>query len=87
MRALRSFFHWLKVEGYTETHILKDLKVPRAQKNLVEILTEDEIKTLLGALDWNTATGARNGAMVWNLPSASSSRTSIHSQESCLILH
>jgi site-specific recombinase XerD len=32
---------------------------------MVEILTEDEIKTILGAMDWNTASGARNSAMVW----------------------
>lgn len=31
----------------------------------MEILTEDEIKTILGAMDWNTASGARNSAMVW----------------------
>ncbi|MCL5265967.1 MAG: tyrosine-type recombinase/integrase [Chloroflexi bacterium] len=65
VRALRSFFHWLKREGYAETHILEDLKVPKVQKNLVEILSEEEIRAILGAIDRNTANGARNYAIVW----------------------
>ncbi len=65
VRVLRSFFHWLKLEGYTETHILEDLKVPRVQKNLVEVLTEEEIRAILSAIDRDTPHGARNYAIIW----------------------
>jgi len=65
VRALRSFFHWLKREGYTETHRLEDLRAPRVQKNLVDILSEEEIKAILGGIDQDTPGGARNYAILW----------------------
>lgn len=67
VRALRSFFHWLSQEGYTRNHVLEDLKVPKVQRNLVEILTEAEIKAVLGVLDRDVASGARNHAILWTL--------------------
>jgi len=47
VRALKSFGTWLAEEGYTETSLFEQLVLPKAPKNLIEILTEDEIQQLL----------------------------------------
>jgi site-specific recombinase XerD len=64
VRALRAFFHWLKREGYTTSHKLQDLKVPRVQKKMVDILSKEEIARVLGALNPHTAAGSRDQAIV-----------------------
>jgi len=60
IRALRAFFNWLYQEGYTSENRLAKLKPPRAPTKVVEILTQEEIKRVLGCLDPNTSAGARN---------------------------
>ena len=64
VRGLRAFFAWLHREGYTEVHLLADLKPPRVPQKLTEVLTEDEIRRILACLDPDTATGCRDRAMV-----------------------
>lgn len=67
VRALKAFFAWLRREGYTEEDILSGLKPPRAPQKLVEVLTNDEVKRILGCVDPNTATGCRDTAIVITL--------------------
>jgi site-specific recombinase XerD len=64
VRGLRAFFNWLYKEGYTEDHILGDLRPPRAPQKLVGILTEDEIRRILSCLDTDTASGCRDTAII-----------------------
>jgi len=63
-RALRAFFHWLMLEGYTKTHKLQNMKVPRVQKKMVDILSKEEIARLLGSLNPRTIPGSRDHAIV-----------------------
>lgn len=67
VRGLRAFFSWLHREGYTEEHILAQLKPPKAPQKLVEVLTEDEVKQILACLDIDTASGCRDMAMMVTL--------------------
>lgn len=64
VRGLRAFFNWLYKEGYTEDHILGDLRPPRAPQKLVRILTEDEIRSILSCLDTKMASGCRDTAII-----------------------
>jgi len=64
VRGLRAFFSWLYREGYTEEHILAQLKPPKASQKLVGVLAEEEVARILACLDANTASGCRDTAMV-----------------------
>lgn len=64
VRTLRPFFSWLHREGYTEENVLARLRPPRSPQKLVEILTNEEISRILACIDSDTASGARNSAMV-----------------------
>lgn len=58
--ALRAFFNWLYKEGYTSENRLAKLKPPKAPTKVVQILTQEEIAKVLGYINPNTASGARN---------------------------
>ena len=64
VRALRAFFNWLKREGYTTTHKLQELRVPRVQKKMVDVLTPEEIARVLGCLNPQTTLGSRDHTIV-----------------------
>ncbi|MDO8636961.1 MAG: tyrosine-type recombinase/integrase [Dehalococcoidia bacterium] len=64
IRALRGFFNWLYKEGYTNENRLARLKPPRAPIKLVDVLIQEEISKILGCINPNTATGARNYAVM-----------------------
>ena len=58
VRALRSFFSWLHRKGYTEDNKLKNVRPPKVQDKVIDILTDNEIASIFAA----TNTGALNGA-------------------------
>jgi len=62
VRALRAFFSWLAREGYTDTHLLANLKPPRPVEKVIETLTQEEINRLFSKLDQNHTLGARHAA-------------------------
>jgi len=64
VRGLRAFFSWLEQEGYTEENLLAGLRPPKTPQKLVEVLTDEEVRTILACLDTNTVTGCRDAAMV-----------------------
>lgn len=64
IRALRSFFNWLYKEGYTEEHRLARLRPPRVPNKVVEVLAHEEINKILGCIDLNLASGARDYAIM-----------------------
>lgn len=67
VRVLRAFSSWLAEEGYTEENVLRPLRPPRVRRKVVDTLSDDEIKAILGALDPNDPFGARDYALVWTL--------------------
>ncbi|GAI33387.1 unnamed protein product, partial [marine sediment metagenome] len=67
VRSLRAFYSWLYREGYTEENELANLRVPKAPKKLVEVLSEEEIQKVLSCLDSRTEVGVRNRAIVMTL--------------------
>lgn len=62
VRSLRAWASWLFREGYTDEHILADLKPPKLPQILIQPLTEDEIRRLLILIPQHTAEGARSHA-------------------------
>lgn len=64
VRALRAFFNWLYHRGYTEAHLLKDLRPPKLSRPIIEPLTDEEVARLFEHQDPSTAMGARNTAIL-----------------------
>lgn len=64
MGGLRTFFGWLFHRGYTEGHLLENLKVPKKAELIYEPLTPEEVNQLFSAMNSGTALGARNTALV-----------------------
>jgi len=67
VRGLRAFFNWLYREGYTEEHILADLRPPRIPYKMVEVLTQEEIQKILSCLDYDSESGCRDTAIMITL--------------------
>ncbi len=64
VRALKAFFAWLHREGYTKTHRLAKLPNYKAPRQVVDVLTEEEIARILKACDPKTAWGMRAHSML-----------------------
>lgn len=64
IRGLRAFFNWLYKQGYTSENRLANLKPPKAQTKIAQILTADEIKIIFSLLDITTCAGCRNQAIL-----------------------
>ena len=62
--ALRAFFNWLYFEDYTEEHRLARVRPPKAQRKVIDILTDDEIGKIYRAIDPHTPSGARGTAII-----------------------
>lgn len=65
--GIRSFFHFLKVEGYIDTNPAALLELPRTGRKLPDILTLEEIDAMEAAADTATYEGCRNKAIVETL--------------------
>lgn len=63
VRSLKAFYSWLQREGYTEMNELASLKLPRTPKKLVQTLSQEEIRQILGCLNPLTAVGTRDIAI------------------------
>lgn len=64
IRGLRAFFNWLYKQHYTSENRLANLRPPKALHKLVQILTEDEIKSIFSSFDLNTTAGCRDYAIL-----------------------
>lgn len=64
IRTLRVFIHWLFNEGYIPENLGEKFKLPKAPKKVVEILSDDEIETLLNAFNPRTEFGVRNLCLI-----------------------
>ncbi|WP_432663182.1 tyrosine-type recombinase/integrase [Wukongibacter baidiensis] len=64
VRHIRSFMNWLFNEGYIENNIGSKIKLPKAPKKTVEILSDEEIKKLYKSINERTEFGLRNKCIV-----------------------
>ena len=55
---------WLHKRGYTESHLFRELELPRLKKRVIEILSQDEIKAILESIDRSSTLGARDYALM-----------------------
>ncbi len=62
--ALRGYFRFLLVEGAIETDPSERLEAPRAGRSLPDVLSVPEIEALIGAVDPESRTAARDAAML-----------------------
>lgn len=62
-RALRGWIAWIYEEQYIDEDLSKKFKLPKAQKKIVEILSDEEIKKIFSSFNLNTETGCRNSVM------------------------
>ncbi len=64
VRALRAFSTWLYNESYTKSRLLELLELPKLPKTKIQVLSPEEIQTILSTINPDTAKGARLLAMV-----------------------
>ena len=64
VRALKAFFAWLHREEFTDTHRLARLGNYKAPRELVAVLTDDEVATILKVCNQKQDWGMRDYAMV-----------------------
>ncbi|MBI4322172.1 MAG: tyrosine-type recombinase/integrase [Chloroflexi bacterium] len=62
--ALRAFYHWLFEQKYTKCHILAQLKPPKTEEKIPELVTDEETIRLFAVLNQFTFLGARNRAIL-----------------------
>lgn len=64
VRALKAFGSWLQAEGIVAHDPFGKLKRPKTPQPVIKILSEDEIRTLIAAINPNTFLGGRQYAIV-----------------------
>ena len=64
LSGIRSFYHFLLLEGYVENDPCELLESPNIGIHLPEVLTVEEIDALLAAINLSTREGHRNRAML-----------------------
>jgi len=64
VRTLKALSSWLQREEYLTENVLARLKLPKAPKTDIKVLTDDEIKALLSGVNPNTSSGSRNYAIL-----------------------
>ena len=62
--SLRSFYGFLKLDGYMEADPTEQLRSPKIGMRLPDVLTLQEIDDIINAIDLATAEGQRNRAMI-----------------------
>lgn len=65
--GIKSFYRYLKIEGYIEANPTLLLDAPRIGRKLPEVLTVDEIDRMVDAIDMTKPEGQRNKAIIETL--------------------
>lgn len=60
MKGIKAYLSWLYEEEYTSVNLSEKLKLPKAQRKTIDVLTPTEIKTLFDSFNVRTITGLRN---------------------------
>lgn len=64
LSSLRSFYGFLKLDGYIQANPVERLKSPKIGVHLPDVLTLDEIDSIIAAVDLSMLEGQRNRAMI-----------------------
>lgn len=59
VRTLKAFGSWLADEGFTSSNIFLRLKRPTVPKCIIEILSDEEMRTIIGSINPNSFFGSR----------------------------
>lgn len=65
--GVKSFFKFLRMEGYMEINPTALLEAPRIGRRLPEVLSIEEIDAMIAAIDMSAAEGQRNRAIIETL--------------------
>lgn len=65
--GIKSFFRFMKIEGYLDSNPSLLLESPALRRHLPEVLRVDEIDAMIGAIDMEKAEGQRNRAIMETL--------------------
>lgn len=64
LSGIKSFYRYLRLEGFTDHNPTQLLDRPRLGRHLPEVLTLDEIDSMIGCIDLSTPEGVRNRAII-----------------------
>lgn len=64
IRHLRVYLRFLFEEEYIQENLTKKFKLPKAPKKIIEILTDDEVNTLLDSIKENSELQIRNKCII-----------------------
>lgn len=64
LSGVRSFFHFLQLDGYIDSNPVENLQSPAFGKHLPEVLSLEEVDSILDAIDLNHRDGQRDHAMI-----------------------
>lgn len=67
LSGIRGFYNFLLLEDYVTTNPADLVEAPKIQRNLPEILSEEEIDSLLTEIDRSTKEGERNRVIIETL--------------------
>lgn len=62
--GVKSFFRFLKLEGFIEEDFSESLEMPRLGRQLPSILSVDEINAMIASIDLTVQEGQRNRAII-----------------------
>ena len=62
--GIKSFYNYLRLEGFTDNTPTSLLDSPRLGRHLPEVLTLDEIDAMVGCIDMSAPEGLRNRAII-----------------------
>ncbi len=65
--GIKSFFRFLLAEGYIDENPALRLEMPHTSRKLPEVLTVEEIDSLVDAIDLSSSAGVRNRAIIETL--------------------
>lgn len=67
LSAIRSFFHFVRMEGYRDDDPTELIEGPTIDNNLPDVLSLEEVNALIAAVDMEKAEGQRNRAILETL--------------------
>tara|TARA_B100000925_G_C21981046_1_gene462337 strand:+ start:641 stop:1540 length:900 start_codon:yes stop_codon:yes gene_type:complete len=67
LSSLKSFFNYMVFEGYTKTSPMELIESPKILSKLPEVLSSEEVETLINNSELNKGNGVRNSAILETL--------------------
>jgi integrase/recombinase XerD len=64
LRSISAFWSWLLKEGFISSNPFGKVKIPKPPQKVITPFTEEQVQSLLQAIDVSTVTGLRNYAIV-----------------------